>query len=292
MSITTLSIIILTHNNAAVLQNCLQSICQNRPPRQAEDRPPFNIEVIVVANFCQDGTAELVQANFPEVIVIETAENEGFARGNNRGIKVASGDFIMLLNDDTQTIDKALETLVQFMQNNPRVGITGPLLLNPDNTPQRQGGILGKKFWKAGKPTPAPFVIGAALLIRRETLNQIGPMDENLYFYNDDLDWCMSARRAGWKVFIVPEAQIIHLGGHSTKKAFSRKHFAEGFKGGIYFCRKHYGWAAFVIYKILLVMLLPIAILFYTALWLTLRGNNLEKAKAFLDVLRYSVFML
>ncbi|MFA4858475.1 MAG: glycosyltransferase family 2 protein [Candidatus Margulisiibacteriota bacterium] len=281
MNNLTLSIVILTHNNAAVLINCLQSIYQNRPA--------FNFEVIVVANACQDDTVSTVKANFPDVVVVETSENEGFSKGNNRGVKIAGGDFIMLLNDDTQIIDGALETFVQFMQNNPRVGIAGPLLLNADNTPQRQGGILGKKFWKADKPSPAPFVIGAALLIRRETLNQIGPMDENLYFYNDDLDWCLSARKAQWQVYLVPEAKIIHLGGHSIKKAFSRKHFAEGFKGGIYFCRKHYGRAAFWLYKLLLVILLPIAIVIYTALWLLFHGNNLEKAGAFWDVFIYAL---
>jgi GT2 family glycosyltransferase len=163
------------------------------------------------------------------------------------------------------------------------------LLLNPDLTPQRQGGIFGKKFWKAQKPCRTDFVAGAALLIKRETFNQIGLLDENLYFYNDDLDWCHSARKAGWQVYIVPEAQVMHYGGYSTKKAFSRRHFVAGFTGGLYLCKKHYGTTAYWIYKILLLLLLPLAMLFSLLGWLTFREEFKDKFLAYCDVFFYAL---
>ncbi|MBU0686810.1 MAG: glycosyltransferase [Candidatus Margulisbacteria bacterium] len=274
-----LSIIILTHNNPVLLETCICSIVAHTKA--------INYEIIVIANNCTDNTAEMVRKRFRGAAVIETETNEGFCQANNRGIKVARGEYLLLLNDDTEILDQALDILVKFMRENKNVGISGPLLLNPDGSPQRQGGLLGKKFWKAKRPTPCDFVIGAALIIRRETLNQIGPLDEKLYFYNDDLDWCLSARKVGWKVYIVPEAKVIHYGGWSTKRTFSRKHFVEGFKGGLYFCKKHYGPVVFGIYKVLLLILLPIAIAFAFIGMLLFRGEFKEKVKAYLEVYRF-----
>lgn len=276
-----LSIIILTHNNPKLLKKCIQSI-------QAHTKATY--EIIVIANACTDNTAEMVKSKFPTTIVIENEQNEGFCQANNRGIKIAKGKYLLLLNDDTELKNDAFDILIKFMHENPKVGIAGPLLLNPDNTPQRQGGIIGKKFWKAEEPAAVDFVIGAALMIKRETLNQIGPLDENLYFYNDDLDWCLSARRAGWQVYIVPAAKIVHFGGYSTKRTFSRMHFVEGFKGGLYFCKKHYGLIAFWIYKIFLLLLLPIAILASLLGWTFLRGEFKEKLLAYLTIFKYILF--
>ena len=155
-----LSIIILTHNNPSLLEKCIQSI-------QALTKTSY--EIIVIANACTDNTTEMVKSRFPEAIVIENEQNEGFCQANNRGIKIAKGKYLLLLNDDTELTNDAFDILIKFMHENPKVGIAGPLLLNPDNTPQRQGGILGKKFWKAKEPSSVDFVIGAALMIKRET---------------------------------------------------------------------------------------------------------------------------
>ena len=147
--------------------------------------------------------------------------------------------------------------MVKFMDTNPQAGACGPKLLNLDGTIQRQGGLLGKRFYFSTKPITVDFVIGACLMVRKEVIDQVGLMDENLFFYNDDLDWCLSIRKAGHKIYFLPQAEVIHYGGYSSK-TFNPQLFIEGFKGGLYFCKKHYGTLAYNAYRSLLLILLLI----------------------------------
>ena len=182
----------------------------------------------------------------------------------------------MLLNDDTVVKDSALDNLIAFLDKTPKAGACGPRLLNTDGSIQHQGGIFGKKFWLAHHPITVDFVIGAALLVRKEVIDQIGLMDEHLFFYNDDLDWCVSIREAGWQIYFVPEAEITHYGGFSSR-TFQRKLFVEGFKGGLYFCRKHYGELAFHAYRLILCLCLCLVLPFMLL--------NPEKLKAYFEVI-------
>ncbi|MBU0672212.1 MAG: glycosyltransferase, partial [Candidatus Margulisbacteria bacterium] len=143
--------------------------------------------------------------------------------------------------------------------------------------PQRQGGILGKKFWHSKEPLTVDFVIGAALVVRSEVIDKVGLMDENLFFYNDDLDWCLTIRQAGYKIYFVPEAEIIHYGGYSSHGAFNQRLFVEGFKGGLYFCRKHYGELAFHAYRFLLCLCLSLSLPFMIF--------NSAKLKAYIEII-------
>ncbi|PIS31785.1 glycosyl transferase family 2 [Candidatus Saganbacteria bacterium CG08_land_8_20_14_0_20_45_16] len=239
-----LSIIIVNTNNKKLLKECLHSI-YHRPQQ-------LNLEIIVSDNASSDGSQTLIKTEFPEVKLIENDSNLGFIKASNLGLKIAHGRYIMLLNDDTLVKAGALNKLVQFMDQTPSAGACGPKLLNTNGTLQHQGGLLGKKFWRAKVPTSVDFVIGAALMVRKEVLSQVGLMDENLFFYNDDLDWCLSIRRAGWKIYFVPAAEIVHYGGYSSKRKFNPKLFIEGFRGGLYFCRKHYGELTFHLYRLAL----------------------------------------
>jgi len=233
-----LSIIIVNTNNKKLLKECLHSI-YHRPQQ-------LNLEIIVSDNASSDGSQTLIKTEFPEVKLIENDSNLGFIKASNLGLKIAHGRYIMLLNDDTLVKAGALNKLVQFMDQTPSAGACGPKLLNTNGTLQHQGGLLGKKFWRAKVPTSVDFVIGAALMVRKEVLSQVGLMDENLFFYNDDLDWCLSIRRAGWKIYFLPEAEIIHYGG----QAFGQwKGLRQSLRGAYiwrqsrnYFFKKHYGF--------------------------------------------------
>jgi GT2 family glycosyltransferase len=265
-----LSIIIVNINNRKLLEECLSSIYKSTHN--------VNFEIIVSDNGSTDGSLEMVKDNFPEVILIENKENLGFIKASNQGLKIYKARYAMLLNDDTIVKDGALDKLVEFMEENPKVGGCGPKLLNVDGSIQHQGGLFGKKFWRSQKPVSVDFVIGAALVVRKEVIDKVGMLDENLFFYNDDLDWCMSIRKAGWKIFFVPQAEVIHYGGYSSKRAFKARLFVEGFKGGMYFCRKHYGELAFLVYRIFLGLLLPVALPFHLF--------NREKKKAYAEIIR------
>jgi hypothetical protein len=213
-------------------------------------------------NASTDGSQEMVKNSFPKVRLIENKENLGFIKASNLGLRQYHGRYAMLLNDDTIVKESALDKLVDFMATHPEAGACGAKLLNVDGTIQRQGGLFGKKFWLSKKPVTVDFVIGAALLVRREVIEKVGIMDENLFFYNDDLDWCFSIRKAGYKIYFVPQAEIIHYGGYSSRRKFNSRLFIEGFKGGLYFCRKHYGEFAYNAYRSLLIFFLSLALPF------------------------------
>ncbi len=250
-----LSIITVNTNNRQILEGCLNSIRQNTHK--------ISYEIIVIDNGSSDGSQNMVRSKFPQVKLIENQENLGFIKASNQGLRIYNARYAMLLNDDTIVKNSAMDKMVEFMDKHPQAGACGAKLLNIDGTIQHQGGIFGKKFWRASAPTLVDFVIGAALLVRKEVINRIGIMDENLFFYNDDLDWCLSIRKAGWKIYFLPEAEIIHYGGYSSRKTFNPKLFVEGFKGGLYFCRKHYGEMAFHVYRLILSLVLVLVLPFH-----------------------------
>jgi|SRR3989339_163492 len=266
---TDLSIIIVNINNRKLLEECLSSIYASTHK--------ISFEVIVSDNGSTDGSQEMIRHNFPKAKLLENHANLGFIKASNLGLKIAAGRYQMLLNDDTIVKDKALDTLVDFMDTHPDAGACGAKLLNIDGSIQHQGGLLGKRFWLSKTPTTVDFVIGATLMVRKEVIEKVGVMDENLYFYNDDLDWCLSIRKAGWKIYFVPEAEIIHYGGYSSKRKFNRRLFVEGLNGGLYFCRKHYGELAYHSYRILLILFL--------LLFLPFQIFNLNKLLAYIDIL-------
>ncbi|MDI6731738.1 MAG: glycosyltransferase family 2 protein, partial [Candidatus Margulisbacteria bacterium] len=169
---------------------------------------------------------------------------------------------LLLLNDDTMVKEAAFNKMIDFLDAHPEAGACGPKLLNTDGTVQPQGGVLGKRFWLSQIPIPVDFVIGAALMVKRVVIQKVGLMDENLFFYNDDLDWCMSIRKAGWKIYFLPQAEIVHYGGYSSRRQFNPRLFVEGFKGGLYFCRKHYGETVYHIYRLVLCLCLLLCLPF------------------------------
>ena len=277
-----LSIIITNINNKKILIGCLDSIFKNTHK--------LSLEVIVSDNGSADGTQEMIKSNFPQVVLIENKENLGFAKANNKGLKIAKGKYLCLLNNDTIVYGPAFSTMVNFMENSPKeIGCCAPTLLNVDGTYQHQGGLFQKKFWLSKTPIKISFAIGACLLFRREVLEKIGYLDENLFFYNDDLDYCIRIKKAGYKIYFVPDAKIMHYGGYSTKKTFNRKIFVEGFRGGLYFTKKHYGNLAYHLYRFILatgiLIFLPLLILSYPFK----RESYIDRVLAYVDILRVSI---
>lgn len=266
------SIIVVTHNNKKLLEACLDSIYKNTLN--------VSFDIIVIDNASSDGSAALVREKFSEAKLIENKENFGFSQANNEGLRIIDSRHAMLLNDDTIVKEYAIDKMVGFLDNNSSAGAVGPRLLNTDGTLQRQGGLFGRRFWKAIHPISVDFVIGAALMVKKEVIDQVGIMDEHLFFYNDDLDWCTSIREAGWKIFFLPEAEIIHYGGYSSKRTFKHRYFVEGFKGGLYFCRKHYGELAYHAYRLLLGLILIFV--------LPCQIFNPDKFKAYLEIITYA----
>jgi GT2 family glycosyltransferase len=118
-------------------------------------------------------------------------------------------------------------------------------------------------------------------MVRRAVVDQVGLMDENLFFYNDDLDWCRSIRRAGWKIYFLPQARVLHYGGWSSRRKFNRKIFVEGFRGGLYYTRKHYGEWSYQSYRLILILIL--------ILILPLFLFHPEKFKAYAEIIQIAL---
>jgi GT2 family glycosyltransferase len=135
-----LSVVIITHNNQRLLLDCLKSVYSSSPA--------LSLQVVVVFNRCGDDSQAHVQKLFPQVLTIDNPHNEGFSRANNHGLKRATGEYVMLLNDDTLVYPLALTHLIDFCKNQPLAGAVGPKLLNPDGSLQVAGSKLAGSIYK------------------------------------------------------------------------------------------------------------------------------------------------
>ncbi len=273
-----LSIIIVNYNDERFLKDCLNSVYKGTHK--------VSFEILFIDNNSSDNSVKLVSEQFPKVKITKNQKNLGFCKANNIGLKVYKGRYALLLNTDTVNKDEALDKLVEFMDKNPKVGACGPKLLNTDGTPQHQGGLFNRRFWLSKKPIKVNYVIGACIIARKEVIDKVGGLDENFFFSNDDLDWCRRIRNAGWDVYFLPQAEVIHYGGLTTKR-FKLKTFVEGFRGGLYFSKKHYGNIVYHIYRLLLSAAMLPAILFSFLFYPFLK--NKQKLTAFLQILSIAI---
>ncbi|MDP8205818.1 MAG: glycosyltransferase [Candidatus Electryonea clarkiae] len=252
-----LSIIIVSYNVKHFLQRTLESVfCA-----QGE----LKLEVFVVDNASEDGSVEMVRSLFPEVNVIDTGANLGFAKANNIALKQAAGKFLMLLNPDCILQEDTLKVLLDFLKEHQEAGAVGPKMLNRDGTFQitskrgiptiwasfcKLSGISSvfpnSRFfnrYELGHLDPdeinqIEILTGAAIMIRREVYEQVGGLDEDYFMYGEDIDWCYEIIKAGWKIYYVPATKIVHYKGESTRgNHFDReKHFYNAMR---LFNRKH-----------------------------------------------------
>jgi hypothetical protein len=231
------SICILNRNQREILKNCLESCWEEI------ERAGLKGEIIVVDNASSDGSPEMVAALFPQVRVIRNQENAGFSVANNRAIRVSTGRYVFILNNDTILHKDCLKELVSYMDAHPDVGAAGPKLLNSDGSvqvgyhrrlprlpdtlvtllwlhhvwpsnPITRRALLADKLLDEQREEPWPIeqVGGCALLLRREALDQVGGFDEAFCFWFEDVDLCERLGRGGWKIVYVPRPCLTHYG--------------------------------------------------------------------------------
>jgi N-acetylglucosaminyl-diphospho-decaprenol L-rhamnosyltransferase len=233
-------VITVTHNHAPFIGRCLDALV-----------PAVNAvggEIIVIDNRSDDASAAIVQTH-PAVQLLVNTARRGFAANNNRGMALAQGRYLLLLNPDTEVLPDALSQLINFMDTHPTVGLCGAKLLFPNGTVQPSprrfpsiGSFIARrtplraflrhsKFNQRhlmlevdhSKAMPVDWLLGACMLIRREALETVGPLDEGYFLYVEDIDWARRMHAAHWEVYYVPEAEIIHHHlAVSDKKLFSR----------------------------------------------------------------------
>ncbi len=250
-----LSIIIVNWNTRQLLAACLRSIYATQYAIQHD----LSCEIFVVDNASADGSVDMVALQFPQVKLIENRENVGFARANNQALRLSQGRYILLLNSDTIVQPAALATLVDFMGQHPSAGALGPRLLNADGTLQPSCYPLltpGREFWRLlfleplvhratynmaqwNKDTPRQVEVikGACLLLRRTALEQVGMLDERYFMYSEELDLCYRLLAAGWRLYWIPQAQVVHFGEASSKQ-IAEEMYLQLYRSKIQFHRK------------------------------------------------------
>lgn len=268
-----LSIIIVNWNVADLLARCLESIRQSPIAVVAPDGTCTGdgllTQVIVVDSASRDGSVEMLRERFGWVHLIPCDQNIGFVRGNNLGLKSATGRAILLLNPDTEVLEDALPRLMNALQSDPKVGVVGPHTLNTDGSYQQTrhhfptlligiaespwiSGIAPHRwldwFFMRRMPNDATFPVdwvkGSALMARREVWEQIGGLDERYIMYSEEMDWCKRAKDAGWAILYVGDAKIIHHEGQSSKQVKARSHVHFQHSKLRYFRKFHGRWQA------------------------------------------------
>lgn len=248
-----LSIIIVNWNTRNLLVQCLSSIYQT--VRTVE------MEVWVVDNGSKDGSGTAAVEKFPETKFVQNKVNFGFARANNQALNLATGRYLLLLNPDTKVNPGAVERLISFMNAHPEAGGAGAQLINSDgskqnsiaNFPSLATELLNKNLlrWLFPKQFPGKernysesvevdSVIGACMMVRREALEKVGLFDEDYFLFLEETDWCYRMKRAGWKIYHVPRAEVYHFQGKSAETERKRAK-VEYYCSRYHFFRKNRG---------------------------------------------------
>ncbi len=229
-----LAIVVVSHDCRDELERCIETLLGDPPAT------PF--QLTVVDNASTDGSRELVGSRFPDVLLLESPENVGFARAVNRGVRATAGELVLLLNPDTLARGAAVDALVAELVRQPAVAAAGPRIVDTDGRPEiswwRHLGPAAelslRRLQRAhargsaharrrvarltAEPRDVDWLTGACLLVRRAALVAAGLLDERYFLYFEDVDLCAALRRRGGRVRFVPDAEIVHLRGRSTRR--------------------------------------------------------------------------
>lgn len=252
-----LSVIIVNWNTKDLLRQCIESIKAHTQK--------ISYEIIVVDNFSSDGSAEMVESNFPEVTLIENKENKGFGRANNQGLVQAGGKYILFLNSDVAVNKNCLDLMFDFMEKKPDVGASSCRLTFPDGGLQHSCRefpsfkvfflmLLGlralfpgmKVFreylmldWDHSDIREVDQIMGSFMFIRRKTLDRVGSFDERYWMYFEEVDLCLRMKKADWKIVHYPFASAVHFLSKSSEQWNEMKRVSEFQRSLLKYFRKN-----------------------------------------------------
>jgi len=272
-----MSIVLVGWNNKSYLEPCLKSIY--------DGNLKCTFDIVVVDNGSTDGSQEMLQNKYPEVMLIQNEKNEGLGKASNQGVEATNGRYVLLLNNDTIVNGPSFDLLVTYLNDHPTVGAVGGKLLNEDGTVQscyNNFSTLAEEFLIAtrigemirpGYPAimdadevkSVDWLGSACLLLRRSALDEIGLLDDSYFIYGDEADLQYRLKKAGWEVHFVPQATIIHFGGRSMTRWPRRKRV---YRGKMLFYKKNYGIVRLFLLRLMLAILSVLKILVWGFLYL------------------------
>ncbi|MBU1165053.1 glycosyltransferase family 2 protein [Patescibacteria group bacterium] len=253
-----LSIIIVTWNVKDYLKKCLESIYKNQGD--------LDVEVIVVDNASTDNTSDMARREFPKVKLITNQNNNGFAKANNQGIKIAKGEYVLFLNPDTEILSNTFKDSIDFFEKHKDTGAVGCQILNTDSTIQRSVRRF-PTFWSQmlilyklhhllpslrtfrnyfaqdfdySKESEVDQIMGAFILTKRDIINKIGDFDEIFYLWFEEVDFCKRLIKNEYKVYYTPKAKIIHHGSLSFNQKLTVEKQKIFNKSMRYYFKKHH----------------------------------------------------
>lgn len=252
-----LTISIVNTSNVSLLRDCLKSIFENTKKT--------TLEIIVVDNASTDGSVDMVQQEFPSVKVIINPERKGYGDSHNRAIEAASGNFILIFNEDMIVLPGALDTMVDIVERDANIGALGCKLLNPDGTLQhscfrfpsllrkffdefvpmnlffRKSPWRGKMYdWDHNQEREVDIVMGCCMLIPGKVFHEVGNFDPQFFVYSEEDDLCRRIKNQGYKILFTPAAEIIHFGGQTSKTMSVKMHLVQT-ESKIKYWKKHHG---------------------------------------------------
>jgi len=294
-----LSIVIVNWNTRDLLKDCLKTVFGSLGN--------LDVEVLVVDNASTDDSVVMVTAEFPDVKLLQTHQNLGFAGGNNVALKDAVGRYVLLLNTDTLVHGDVLERSIAWLDAHQEVGVLGPRVLNEDGTVQASCSAFPSlkylglqalgitripKFdnyrmtgWDRSSVREVEVISGAAMFVRRAAFKEVGLLDETFFFYGEETDWCRRFGEAGWKLVYAPIPEITHFGGGSASKLNHRRDVLKT-QGTTRLHLKHGGVLAAIFCFLILLFHNASRALMWSVLDFVGKPNTAEKAAHFRAVTR------
>ncbi|MCF6148423.1 MAG: glycosyltransferase [Candidatus Kuenenia sp.] len=286
-----ISIVIVTWNSSSWIVNCLKSLIN--------DLRSFSHSLIIADNASTDLTVSLIKTQFPEAILIENKTNVGFAQACNTALLLSNSEYVLFLNPDTEVISGMTGTLLAFMEKHREAGAIGPALLNPNGSLQLSGNtfpnlknILSESFFldrlfpnscffgshkmshiDRSKVFMVDWTMGSCLFVRREALDKAGMFDSHYFLFFEETDLCLRLRNAGYKIYILPDAKLIHFGGASSPELYNEEKIIYYHKSLFYYFRKNMPYQL-----VFLRMAIVLRSLLRIFLWLALYPSNTKTA--------------
>jgi N-acetylglucosaminyl-diphospho-decaprenol L-rhamnosyltransferase len=259
---TKLSIVIVNYNGGQLVMECLESLFKHAPQHK--------FEVIVVDNKSVDGSAEKIEASFPQVNLLHMEVNLGLTKAFNQGVAHSNGEYVLSLDNDTIVLPDTLNAMIEFADSTPKAGACGAKLINPDGSPQHtarrfprvSNAFFGRGSWltkwfprnsvslgylmsnqeSSEQPYEVDTLSAACLMVRRKAIDEVGALDEAFFVYWCDTDWCFRIKEGDWSIYSLPTHEIIHNENSRTRHRKGRRiRGVIDFHRGVYrFYRKHY----------------------------------------------------